>query len=111
RVDDHPARPVQGVVTPGDEKAFHVGVAAVGDQLQLTRPFVDAALEQVQGQAAVEIRVAPVEDVEVDPVEDGHAHARTLFGYQLVERGANLRFGQLDPRHRLSRFVQQDEAG
>ena len=97
-------------MAPGDEQAFLVRLAAVGQELELLRPGVDASLELVEGETAVELGIPAFEDVEVDPVQDGHAHGVTLLGDQRVESRADLVGWELDPRHRLAGRLEEDEA-
>src|SRR5262245_6603701 len=110
RVGDDAAGPVERIVAPADVLGLAVRLTAVHLELELAAPFVDAALELVQAEPAVERRITATDDVEVDPVQDGDAHAATLLGDQLVERSPHPLLRELDAGDRLARHFQQDEA-
>ena len=56
-----------------DELALGVGLEEGRLEVQLVRPGADLPLQLVEREAAVDLGVATVEDVEVDPVQDGDA--------------------------------------
>src|SRR5262249_47026254 len=78
RVHDHAVDVVVRVVDPVDELALVVRLPAASVQVELVRPRIDAALELVQAQAAVDPRVAPAERVEVRAVEDEDLHQSAM---------------------------------
>src|SRR5205085_12428019 len=67
------------VVAPLDELALHVRLAALHGQLELASPVVDPPFELGDREAAVERRVAPPDDVEVDAVQNDHAHVARCY--------------------------------
>src|SRR5262249_43502141 len=89
------------------ELALAVRLPAGDVQLQLCRPLEDAGLELTDAEAAVELRVSPADDVEVDSIENGDAHGGTLVGDQPVERLANIRLRHA--RREASVAPEQDE--
>src|SRR5581483_2706793 len=76
RVDDDAVDVVVGVVDPLDELALAVRLPAARVDVEGVRPGVDAALELVQADPAVDLRVAPAEHVEVGAVQDEDLHQR-----------------------------------
>src|SRR6185312_3321194 len=70
RVDDHAVRVAVRAVDPLDEVALVVRLPAACGHVERVRPLVDAPLELVQAEAAVERGVAARQLVEVDAVED-----------------------------------------
>ena len=109
RVDDHAVGPVERVVAELDVLALAVRLAAADGVAELAGPRVDALLELVQRKAAVDRRVAPVEDVEVHAVEDVHAHGGSLVGDQLVERAPHVGLGNLG--HEPALVARAERAG
>jgi hypothetical protein len=62
-------------VAPVDELPLVVRLPAADTESELSAPLVDPRLELVERQAAVQLRVAAPDDVEVDAVEDVDVHA------------------------------------
>src|SRR5205085_7472795 len=108
-IDDHRVRPVERVVTPIDVLALAVRLPAAHVAVKGGRPLVDLRLELVQRETAVELRVAPSEHVEIDPVEDGDLHGGpSLIRDQSVERATNIGVRELDVPRR-SGVAKEDE--
>src|SRR5207253_3954881 len=85
-VDDHAVRPVERVVAPLDVLALAVRLPAPHGQAERLRPAVDPRLELgVAEAAAVLLRVAAPEEVEIDAVQHRDTHRRTLLGDQGIE--------------------------
>src|SRR5439155_14649064 len=80
RVRDDAVGPVERVVAPLDVFALVVRLPAAYVAAELGGPLVDPRLEVAERDAAVELRVAPPEHVEIDPVEHDDLHAGTLVG-------------------------------
>ncbi len=74
-VDDRRVGEVGQAVQVLDELALVVGLEEDRFEPELVRPVGDPLLQLAQREAAVDLRVATVEDVEVDAVEDGDAVA------------------------------------
>ena len=89
RVCDHSVRPVERLVDPVDVLALAVRLLALHARAEIARPLIDPRLELVERGAAVLLRIAAAEHVEVDAVEDEDAHRRNL-GDQLVEGAADV---------------------
>ena len=70
-----------------DELALGVGLEEDRFEPELARPAADLLLQLAQREAAVDLRVAALEDVEVDPVQDGDAVAGGGHPIQLLHGG------------------------
>src|SRR4051812_48484196 len=78
RVEDQPVDVVVRVVDPFDELALAVRLPAAGADVEGVRPLVDLRLELIHAHAAVELRVAAPDHIEVDAVEDQDLHQRLI---------------------------------